>query len=299
MSKPAKVAMVTGASRGIGRGCALELAKKGFDVVLCARTVKEGQAFEHSSTVKKSDTTPLPGSLESVAKEIIALGRQALVVKLDLLARKEVEAAAETALRQWGRIDVLVNNARYIGPGHMDWFVDTPVELFDQHLQCNVLSPLLLCKLVIPAMRKQGGGVIINVTSAAGWHETPNMLGAGGWGLGYSVSKAAFNRIAPGLAKELKQFNIAVINLEPGFVGTERLAQDMGPFGFDVSKALGVDVPGLTCAFLATHPTPLYYSGMNVFAPGFVVDHKLVDGAKLPPPYGPTMWGMPRPTLPG
>ena len=60
--KDAKVAIVTGSSRGIGRGCALELARRGFNVVVCARTLHEGQAFEHSSTVKTSKTTPIPGS---------------------------------------------------------------------------------------------------------------------------------------------------------------------------------------------------------------------------------------------
>ncbi len=117
-----KVAIVTGASRGIGRGCALELAKRGFNVVVCARTLHEGQAFEHSSTVKRSKTTPLPGSLEKTAREIQALGGRALTVKLDLLDRQDVHALVDRTMSEWGRIDVLVNNARYIGPGHMDWF---------------------------------------------------------------------------------------------------------------------------------------------------------------------------------
>lgn len=288
-----KVALVTGASRGIGRGCALNLAKRGFDVVVCARTVKEGQSFEHSSTVKRSVTTPLPGSLEKTASEVEALGRKALPVKLDLMELRDVEHAVERTMREWGRIDVLVNNARYIGPGHMDHFLDTPIELFQHHLQCNVIAPLHLIKLIAPIMIQQGGGVIINVTSGAGYNETPRDIGAGGWGLGYSVSKAAFNRIAPGLAKEFRKHRIAVINLEPGFVGTERMEADMGAFGFDASKALSVDVPGSVCAYLASHPTPMVFSGRNVNAPSFCVEVGLVDGATLPPPYGPSHWGLP------
>ena len=293
MANDHKVAIVTGASRGIGRGCALNLAKKGFDIVVCARTVKEGQAFEHSSTVTKSNMTPLPGSLEKTAGEIEALGQKALVVKLDLLERSDVENVVETTIKEWGRIDVLVNNARYIGPGHMDLLLDTPIDLFDAHMQCNVLSPLHLIQLTAPHMITQGGGVIIGITSGAGYNESPNDIGKGGWGLGYSISKAAFNRIAAGVAKELRHHSIAVINLEPGFVSTERMFTDMAGFGFDPSSGLTVDVPGLVCAYLATHPTPMHFSGKNVNAPSFVVEAGLIEGTKLPAPYGPTHWGLP------
>jgi NAD(P)-dependent dehydrogenase (short-subunit alcohol dehydrogenase family) len=289
-----RVALVTGASRGIGRGCALALARRGFDVAVCARTVVEGTPLEHSSTLKRSDTSPLPGSLETTAKEIEALGRRALVVKLDLLERRDVEKAVQRTLEVFGRIDVVVNNARYIGPGHLDLFVDTPMEIFDQHFQCNVLAPLYLVKLCIPQMRAQGGGVFIHVTSGAGQNETPSLPGQGGWGLGYSISKAAFNRMAAGLAKELRGDAIAVINLEPGFVGTERMAQDLKSFGFDASAGLPVDVPGEVCAYLAAHVTPLAFSGRTVDAPSFAVEAGLCDGAKLPAPYGPSHWGLPR-----
>lgn len=289
-----RVALVTGASRGIGRGCALQLARRGFDVVLCARTVKEGTPIEHSSTVKRSDTSPLPGSLEKTAREVEALGRRALVAKLDLLEATDLEAAVAATTDAFGRLDVLVNNARYIGPGHMDLFVDTPMEVYEAHFECNVLAPLRLIKHAIPPMRAQGGGVVVNVTSGAGYLETPKLPGEGGWGLGYSISKAAFNRIAAGLAKELRADRIAMINLEPGFVATERMAQDLKQFGFDAADALSVDVPGSVCAYLAAHPTPMAFSGRNVDAPSFAVEAGLVDGEKLPSPYGPSHWGLPR-----
>src|SRR5437870_154818 len=97
-----RVAFVTGASRGIGRACALELARRGFDVVVAARTVTGAERLEHSSTVKKSLTTPLPGSLEATGREVRALGAEALVVKLDLAAREDWPAAVDAALAASG-----------------------------------------------------------------------------------------------------------------------------------------------------------------------------------------------------
>jgi NAD(P)-dependent dehydrogenase (short-subunit alcohol dehydrogenase family) len=292
MVDSSKVALVTGASRGIGRGCALALARAGFDVVLCARTVVEGTPFEHSSTVRKSDTSPLPGSLEKTAAEVEGLGRRALIAKLDLLVAADLERAVEAAVGEFGRLDVVVNNARYIGPGHMDLFLDTPMQVYEDHFVCNVLAPLRLVKLAVPHMRAQGSGVFVHITSSAGTNESSALPGEGGWGLGYSISKAAFNRIAAGLGKELKHHDIAVINLEPGYVGTERMAQDLKEFGFDASDALPVDVPGSVCAYLVSHPTPMAFSGRNIDAPSFAVDLGLIDGTSLPEPYGPRHWGL-------
>ena len=268
-----KVAFVTGASRGIGRGCALELARRGFDVVVTARTVTGAERLEHSSTVKKSLTTPLPGNLEKTASEARALGVDALVAKLDLSVRADWPAAVDAAVGRFGRIDVLVNNGRYVGPGHMDPFEETPVELIEQMMLCNVVAPLNLIKLCLPLMKRQGGGIVINVTSSAGERETDAPIGRGGWGLGYSLSKAAFNRMVPGLAKELRQHRIAVIGLMPGFVGTERMAAELSEFGFDASKALPVENPGRVCAMLATAKDPMYFSGKDVYGPAFHAEH--------------------------
>jgi len=271
-----RVAFVTGASRGIGRACALELARRGLDVVVTARTVTGAERLEHSSTVKKSVTTPLPGSLEATAREARALGVEALVAKLDLARREDWPAAVAAALDRFGRIDVLVNNGRYVGPGHMDPFEDTPVELIEQMMLCNVIAPLHLVKLCLPAMKRQGGGMVINITSSAGERDTPAPIGQGGWGLGYSLSKAAFNRMVSGLAKELRPHNVAVIGLMPGFVGTERMAAELGEFGFDASKALPIENPGRVCAMLATAKDPMFFSGKDIFGPGFHAEHALV-----------------------
>src|SRR5262249_47286559 len=156
------------------------------------------------------------------AEEARALGAAAHVVRLDLSRREDWAPAVESALERFGRIDVLVNNGRYIGPGHMDLFEDTPLDLIEQMFVCNVYAPLALVKLCLPVWKRQGGGIVINVTSSAGQTETPKMIGEGGWGLGYSITKSAFSRMIAGLAKELRRYNVAVIGLMPGYVGTER-----------------------------------------------------------------------------
>ena len=91
---------------------------------------------------------------------------------------------------------MLVNNGRYVGPGHMDQVLDTPVELLDRHLEANVMAPVILTKLVLPQMVERGHGVIINLASSSGTMDPPAPAGQGGWGLGYGMSKAALHRLA-------------------------------------------------------------------------------------------------------
>ncbi|MEO5841152.1 MAG: SDR family oxidoreductase [Acidimicrobiales bacterium] len=262
----AKVALVTGASRGIGKAVAQHLAKAGFDIAIGARTLHEGEAREHSSTIAKSDTRPLPGSLESTAALVHAEGRQALAVYLDLLDRSSLGAAVATVLERWGRIDVLVNNGRYIGPGHMDLFMDTPVELHDKHLEANVLAPIILSRLVLPGMIARGEGAIINMASGSGTMDPPAPAGQGGWGLGYGMSKAALHRIAGLLQVELGDKGIYAYNLSPGFVATERLAMDMGEFGFDASRGAPASVVGAVAAWLVTAPEARSLNGQWIEA---------------------------------
>jgi NAD(P)-dependent dehydrogenase (short-subunit alcohol dehydrogenase family) len=252
--RSAPVALVTGASRGIGKAIAVHLAGAGFDVAVAARTMADGEAREHSSTVKRSDTRPLPGSVASTSDLVEQAGARALPVYLDLLDRASLGAAVRTVEERWGRIDVLVNNGRYIGPGHMDAFIDTPTELLDRHLEANVMAPLVLTRLVLPGMLERGSGVIVNLTSSSGLTDPPAPVGSGGWGLGYGMSKGALHRVAGVLAAELGDRGILAFNLDPGFVATERMVMDMGDFGFDASSGAPPDVIGAAAAWLVTTP---------------------------------------------
>jgi len=259
------VALVTGASRGIGKAIAVRLAAEGSDVAITARTVHEGEAREHSSTVTKSDTRPLPGSLDATAELIRATGRQALPVPADLLDRPSLERAVATVLDTWGRIDVLVNNGRYIGPGHMDRLLDTPLDILDAHLQANVMSPILLTKLVLPQMIERGGGSIVNITSGVAYMDPPAPAGDGGWGLGYAMSKGAFHRIAGIVGVEHAADRVKVWNVQPGFVATERIAMDMAEFGFDASTGAPPEVVAAVVAWLVRGDHEVA-SGTNVEA---------------------------------
>jgi NAD(P)-dependent dehydrogenase (short-subunit alcohol dehydrogenase family) len=255
------VAFVTGASRGIGKAIAVHLARAGYDVALAARTVQEGEAREHSSTVRRSDTSPLPGSLESTAALVEAAGQRALPVFFDATDRVTVGASVATVLERWGRVDVLVNNARYIGPGHMDRILDTPVELLDKHLEANVMAPVILTKLLLPQMIERRSGCIITVTSSAGSSDPPAPAGEGGWGLGYGMSKGAVHRLVGMVKLEHGDDGIAAYNLHPGFVATERMAQDMATFGFDAAEGAPPDVIGAAAAWLVTSADARQYDG--------------------------------------
>jgi NAD(P)-dependent dehydrogenase (short-subunit alcohol dehydrogenase family) len=264
----AGVAFVTGASRGIGKAIAVSLADAGFDVAIMARTIEEGETREHSSTLTASDTSPLPGSLSTTAALVRDRGREALMVPGDLLDRASLGAAATTTLDHFGHVDVVVHNARYIGPGHMDRFLDTPIELLEKQIDGNVIAPLVLNKLLLPSMIERGGGIVVNITSASGYADPTMPAGAGGWGMGYGVSKGAFQRIAGFLAVELADRGIRCYNVQPGLIATERIAQDMAKFGIENAGA-PAEVIGAVVAWLCTSDEAPAFNGANIEAQYF------------------------------
>jgi NAD(P)-dependent dehydrogenase (short-subunit alcohol dehydrogenase family) len=281
MTMSERVAFVTGASRGIGKACAVHLARAGFNVAILARTMEEGEAREHSSTVKASDTSPLPGSLTSTAALVREAGRDALMVRGDLLDRASLGAAATSVLDTWGHVDVVVHNARYIGPGHMDRFLDTPIELLEKQIDGNVIAPLVLNKLLLPAMVDQGGGTVVNITSASGYADPTRPAGDGGWGMGYGISKGAFQRIAGFLAVELSDRGVRCFNVQPGLIATERIAQDMAKFGIENAGA-PADVVGAVVAWLCTSKDADAFNGQNIEAQFFCHERGLLPGWEGP-----------------
>lgn len=278
-----KVALVTGASRGIGKAIAVELADAGYDVAILARTVHEGEAREHSSTLKHSDTSPLPGSLDSTTELIQATGSRSFAIQADLLDHASLVRAVAAVLAEWGHVDVLVNNGRYIGPGHMDYIVDTPVQVLRNHLEANAVAPVVLIKEVLPQMIQRQHGTIINITSSAGYQDPPQPAGEGGWGLGYAFSKGALHRIAGVVAVEQRDSNVRAFNVQPGFIATERIRQDMAPFGFDASTGAPAAVVGKVCRWLLESPDAVAMNGSCVQAQQLCSERGLLPGWSLQP----------------
>jgi NAD(P)-dependent dehydrogenase (short-subunit alcohol dehydrogenase family) len=187
-----KVAVVTGASRGIGRAIAVALAQAGADVVCTARST---EAQPHKV---------LPGTIEETARQVQALGRRAVAIPVDVSKEEEVEAMARRVLAEFGRLDILVNNAAVAAPGS---FLEVPIRRWDLVLNVNLRGAYLCARAFLPSMIDRRGGSIINVSSYAAHTE-------GSWGLAYSVSKAAMERLTTGLAAELSPSGVAVNALQ-------------------------------------------------------------------------------------
>jgi NAD(P)-dependent dehydrogenase (short-subunit alcohol dehydrogenase family) len=272
-----KVAFITGASRGIGKACAIELASAGFDISVTARTVKEGEWREHSSTLKASDDSVLPGSIESTIAEVEKQGVKCLGVAADLLDPASLGVAVTKTLDHYGKIDVVVHNGRYIGPGHMDLFMDTPIEILRRQMEANVFAPLIINQMVIPSMIANGGGTLIMITSGAAYGTPGNPAGKGGYGLGYGMSKGAFQRIAGFMNTELKDKGIRAFNVQPGLVATERIGQDMAKFGIK-NDGCPMEVPAKVVRWLCTEPGADKYMYETVEMQNFCFEKNLLPG---------------------
>ena len=276
----ARVAFVSGASRGIGKQSAIALAAAGLDVVITARTLQEGQGVDDSD----GDGRSLPGSLESTAQEIEARGQRALSLPMDLHDRSTLGTAVERALGEWGRIDVLVNNAVDTGPGSMSRFEDTTIEQLQAKLDANVVAQVVLIKAVLPAMVERGDGIIVNITSAVATTDPPAPAGEGGWGSAYAMSKGAFHRLAGVLAVEYRDRGVCCFNVEPGFVVTERMSVNARALGLE-GKYPGAPptVPAAVVAWLATSPDAGEHNGTTISAQKFAASRGLAPRLALTP----------------
>jgi len=194
MTLKERVALVTGASRGIGAATAEILARRGAQVALSARTVSD---------------------LEQIASRIRGAGGQALVVPCDVLDHAQVEAAIDAVVTHWGRLDILVNNA---GLGTPTMPVETiPPGDWDQTVALNLKSAFLCIRAAVPVMKRQGYGRIVNVSSFAGRNFSRIS------GPHYSAAKAGIIGLTKHMAVELGPFGIAVNSVAPSVVLTARV----------------------------------------------------------------------------
>ena len=186
-----RVAVVTGASRGIGRALALGLAGAGCAVVVAAKSTES--------------TEKLPGSIHSVAAEVEALGAAALPVQVDVRDADQVEALAARTVERFGRIDVLINNA-----GALWWrpLLDTPAKRFDLVMSVNARAAFLCCLAVLPHMIRGGRGHIVNMSPPLDAAMVPGRIA-------YAISKLGMTLLTHGLAEEMRPHNVAVNSLWP------------------------------------------------------------------------------------
>ena len=262
----APTAMVTGASRGIGRGVAIALAEAGFDVAITARTVHEDDPL----AVDPDTDVRLPGSLDATAAEIERFGRRAVPIRLDLLDQAALAPAVDEAVEQLGRLDLLVNNAVYVGPGGQRRYLDSEPDELANRVFGNITAQLLLTQRAVTHMVGAGGGLVIDISSAAGQYTPRQPVGEGGWALSYAVTKAGFHRLADMLALECGDAGIRAFNLNPGFVATERVLA-VEELAFVAERGIAPAIVGQVVAWFAT-------SGHEQFANGTY--HQVPDLAR-------------------
>lgn len=201
-----RVAVVTGASRGIGKGIALELGASGATVYVTGRTVEAG---------------PIPGTVGETAAEIDALGGTGIAVACDHKDDAQVRGVFERVAAEQGRLDVLVNNV-YSAPDLVPWlhkkYWELPIEAWDQVIDIGTRSHYVASVVGTPLMLETGGGLIVNVSSSGAVTYAHNVV--------YGVGKAAVDKMTADMAVDLDGTGITVVSLWPGLVRTELL--DMG-----------------------------------------------------------------------
>jgi len=271
-----KVAFITGASRGIGRETALAFARAGYDLAISARTLEEGETHAHALT--DAEGRPLAGSLASTAAAVRALGREVLVLRMDLLDEASVRGAAAAVLAHYGQVDVLVNNAIYQGSDLNLPFMALGGETLQRVFQGYVMAPVVLTQCLLPAMIARGGGTVINVTSGAGESDPPVAAGKGGWGYAYGAGKAAVSRLSGVLAAEFGEQGIRAFTINPGVVTTEALRATIGDKGvLAMRKGLAPpEVPAAVMCWLATQPEADRFQRRTVQAQAFALEHGVV-----------------------
>lgn len=265
MSRP--VAFVTGASRGIGREAALELARRGHDLVIASRTVHEGDGLvAPGSRARGGEVVRVPGSMESAAADLRALGAEVATIQLDLLDVDSVAAAGPAALAAFGRVDVFVNSAVVQGAGNMDRLVDLDFADAERIVNGNYLALLRMAQALVPPMAERGSGVFIQVSSFAAVNDPRKPAGEGGWGVAYGAAKSAAHRIAGHLHAEFGRRGVRTYNVNPGFVVTEAV-KARGSDATVPSQVNGPEMPGRVIAWLASDdPAAVALAGRSLDA---------------------------------
>lgn len=256
------VALVTGASRGIGKGCALELGARGATVYVTGRTTVDGGH-------------PLPGSVGDTAAQVTALGGIGIAISCDHRDDNAVAAVFDQITRDHDRLDVLVNNA-FLIPAELTSrlpFWKVPISNWDDMLNVGTRSAYVASVHAARMMVPVEGGLIVNISSSGAQEYA--------WHVAYGVGKCALDRLTADTAHELAAHHVAVVSLWPGFVRTERIdiAEAAGqiPVGLDLSGAESPRFCGRAIVALATDPLCARWSGQAVAAADLALEYGFFD----------------------
>ncbi len=243
-----KVAMVTGASRGVGKGVALGLGEAGATVYVTGRTTQEG-----------SDIDKLGGTVFTTAEEITAIGGKGIAVVCDHRDDSQVEKVFQQVAQAHQRLDVLVNNAwggyeQMEHDGEFTWFKpfwSQPLWRWDAMFQGGVRAAYVASAFAARMMVEQTSGLIVNISFWAAQKYMSNVS--------YGTAKAAVDKMSADMAHEAEKFNIAVVSLYPGLVRTESVLRNAQ--SFDMSNSESPQFIGRVIAALANDPNIMKKSG--------------------------------------
>ena len=259
-----KVAVVTGGSRGVGKGIALGLGEAGATVYVTGRTVKE-----------KADTGKLGGTVFSTAEAVTELGGKGIAIPCDHRDDSQVESVFQKIAKESRKIDLLVNNAwagyenmrecsrfTYFKP-----FWEQPFWRWDAMFHSGVRAAYTSSALAARLMTKKKRGLIVNISY---WSAQVYMSNTQ-----YGVSKAAVDKMSAYMAHELKKFNVAVVSLYPGLVRTESVMKNARHF--DMSNSESPQFIGRVIAALAADPDIMKKSGKVLVAAQEALEYGIQD----------------------
>ncbi|GAB4579491.1 MAG: SDR family NAD(P)-dependent oxidoreductase [Anaerolineales bacterium] len=260
-----KIALVTGASRGVGKGIALALAEAGATVYITGRTTKDGKLDED-----------LTGTVYETAEAATHLGGRGIALPCDHRNDAEVKAAVQRILDEQGRIDILVNNVwggyEYMVDenGEFTWFNKfwaQPISRWDAMFQAGVRAHYVTSVFTAGSMVARKSGLIVNISYWAGQKY--------GNSVAYGVAKNADDRMAKDMAQELREHNVAAVSLYPGLVRTERVLRDAQYF--DMSNSESPEFTGRAIVALASDPNVMEKSGKILVAADLALEYGFTD----------------------
>ncbi|HVZ41785.1 MAG TPA: SDR family NAD(P)-dependent oxidoreductase [Candidatus Kapabacteria bacterium] len=266
-----RVALVTGASRGAGRGIALALADRGATVYVTGRSARGGATTEN-----------LAGTVEETARLITERGGTGIAVRCDHTDDADVERLFQRIGAEHGRLDLLVNNVwggyeGHEGAGFVAPFWEQPMRHWDGMFVAGLRAHIVAGRLAVPLMLPQRSGLIVNTVA---W-DRGLYLG----NLFYDVAKAAIVRLAFAMAQELKPHGVVAVALAPGFMRTERVMQAHAEHPLDLLRTESPEYAGRVIAAMAADPDVARLSG-GVHHAGDLAPHYGVtdiDGRLVPP----------------